>query len=233
MLTIPSRRLSLLALLPALLLLAGCGEEMKKTFGLGKNPPDEFQVVRRAPLALPPDFSLRPPAPGAPRPQEDSPTEQARRAVLDPAAQVAPPRPVDPAAPAAAPRTPVSGFSLGGAVPQAARAAPAMAARSASQPDPFGPSEGEINLLRQAGAERTPPNIRSAIDEDLTKMADADTRFIDRLLVWRKSEVPASILDARKESQRLQENAALGKPATEGETPTIKRKSKGIFEGLF
>ena len=48
----------LLALLPALLLLAGCGEEMRKQFGLGKNAPDEFQVVRRAPLSLPPDFEI-------------------------------------------------------------------------------------------------------------------------------------------------------------------------------
>ena len=35
-------------------------------FGPGQAPPDEFQVVRRAPLILPPDYSLRPPEPGAP-----------------------------------------------------------------------------------------------------------------------------------------------------------------------
>ena len=35
-------------LLPALALLGGCGEEMRKSLGLGKNAPDEFQVVRRA-----------------------------------------------------------------------------------------------------------------------------------------------------------------------------------------
>lgn len=32
--------------------------------------PDEFQVVARAPLEVPPDFNLRPPQPGSPRPQE-------------------------------------------------------------------------------------------------------------------------------------------------------------------
>lgn len=39
----------ILTLLPVLVLLGGCGEEMRKSLGLGKNAPDEFQVVRRAP----------------------------------------------------------------------------------------------------------------------------------------------------------------------------------------
>jgi len=45
-------------------LLTGCG-----LFG-GHNAPDEFKVVARAPLEVPPDFNLRPPQPGSPRPQE-------------------------------------------------------------------------------------------------------------------------------------------------------------------
>ncbi|MBJ7417308.1 MAG: DUF3035 domain-containing protein [Niveispirillum sp.] len=45
-------------------MLSGCG-----LFG-GHDAPDEFMVVSRAPLEVPPDFSLRPPQPGSPRPQE-------------------------------------------------------------------------------------------------------------------------------------------------------------------
>ena len=52
-----------------LLSLAACGG-VADTLGLGRNPPDEFAVVDRPPLSLPPDFELRPPRPGAPRPQE-------------------------------------------------------------------------------------------------------------------------------------------------------------------
>ena len=223
----------LIALLPLLALLGGCGEEMRKSFGLGKNAPDEFQVVRRAPLSLPPDFQLRPPQPGAVRPQEGSTTEQARSAVLrqsDQAAQA--PRPVDPAAPSASPRTPVAAGTLGGAAPATPRA-PQQAAVPRPAPEPAGPSRSELVFLRQAGADKNDPNIRTVITEDLTKLATADGRFIDRLLVWRKNEPTAVVLDARKENQRLQENAALGKPTTDGATPTIKRKNKGIFEGLF
>ncbi len=50
--------------------------------GLDDTPPDEFVVVTRAPLALPPDFALRPPAPGAKRPQEPEVREQAREALV-------------------------------------------------------------------------------------------------------------------------------------------------------
>ena len=49
--------------------LAGCGS-MREDLGLGRSTPDEFAVIDRPPLAIPPDFGLRPPVPGAPRPQE-------------------------------------------------------------------------------------------------------------------------------------------------------------------
>lgn len=58
--------------------LAGCGERTRQAMGLDRTPPDEFAVVTRAPLSVPPNFNLRPPVPGAPRPQEPEVTEQAR-----------------------------------------------------------------------------------------------------------------------------------------------------------
>jgi len=64
------------------LLLAGCGDNVRRTLGLNKQSPDEFRVVSRAPLTVPPSFALRPPAPGAQRPQEASATERARQAVF-------------------------------------------------------------------------------------------------------------------------------------------------------
>jgi hypothetical protein len=57
--------------------LAGC-ESTKEMLGLTKRSPDEFQVVSRAPLSMPPDYSLRPPTPGAPRPQEGTVQDQAK-----------------------------------------------------------------------------------------------------------------------------------------------------------
>jgi len=60
---------------------AGC-DDFRRTLGIDKSPPDEFRIVSRAPLSLPPDFALRPPQPGAPRPQEQTQYDRARQAVI-------------------------------------------------------------------------------------------------------------------------------------------------------
>jgi hypothetical protein len=63
------------------LLLTGCGS-VSKELGLERQPIDEFQITTRAPLAIPPEYTLRPPVPGAPRPQEEMTRSIASRAVL-------------------------------------------------------------------------------------------------------------------------------------------------------
>ena len=73
---------SLTVLMLAGVALAGCSEETKKDLGLVNTPPDEFSVVTRAPLSVPPDFTLRPPRPGAQRPMEISTQEVARQTVF-------------------------------------------------------------------------------------------------------------------------------------------------------
>ncbi len=61
--------------------LAACSSA-KDQLGLNKQVPDEFKVVKRAPLDLPPDYSLRPPRPGAPRPQEATTSATAAQTVF-------------------------------------------------------------------------------------------------------------------------------------------------------
>jgi hypothetical protein len=61
--------------------LAGC-TSTQKALGMSKVVPDEFRVVSKAPLAVPPDYALRPPAPGEPRPQELQPESAARAALI-------------------------------------------------------------------------------------------------------------------------------------------------------
>lgn len=60
--------------------LAGCSSA-RGALGMTKVTPDEFRVVTKAPLVVPPDYSLRPPAPGQPRPQELQPESAARVAL--------------------------------------------------------------------------------------------------------------------------------------------------------
>lgn len=66
-----SRMLSLAAIGAVALSLTACGgSSLKDSLGYGKSAPDEFAVITKAPLVIPPDFSLRPPQPGVMRPQE-------------------------------------------------------------------------------------------------------------------------------------------------------------------
>ncbi|HUN45928.1 MAG TPA: DUF3035 domain-containing protein [Stellaceae bacterium] len=73
--------------LPALALgalalsLGGC-TDIKRAIGMEKVIPDEFAVVSRAPLAIPPDYSLRPPQPGAAPTQETPTQERAKEAIF-------------------------------------------------------------------------------------------------------------------------------------------------------
>ncbi len=79
--TLKKRNSILLGACAAVLVLSGCNTA-KEQLGLEKESPDEFQVVKRAPLELPPTYSLRPPTPGAPRPQEQAVIEEARETVF-------------------------------------------------------------------------------------------------------------------------------------------------------
>jgi Protein of unknown function (DUF3035) len=68
--------------------LAGCSD-FKQAIGLEPTMPNEFAVESNPPLTIPPDYDLRPPEPGAPRPQEQSMAKQAEQ-VLDKAGPGAP-----------------------------------------------------------------------------------------------------------------------------------------------
>jgi hypothetical protein len=63
------------------LALSGCSD-VRRSIGLDRTSPDEFTVVSRAPLSIPPSLTLPPPRPGAPRPQEATSTDAAAAAVF-------------------------------------------------------------------------------------------------------------------------------------------------------
>jgi hypothetical protein len=69
------------AILGGAMLLSACTGNWKQAVGIQPTSPDEFAVESRAPLTMPPDFDLRPPAPGASRPQEVSAASKAQGVV--------------------------------------------------------------------------------------------------------------------------------------------------------
>jgi hypothetical protein len=65
----------------ALLALSAC-DSLRREAGMTKQAPDEFAVVTKAPLIIPPDFNLHPPAPGAPPLNQLDPTDSAQTALF-------------------------------------------------------------------------------------------------------------------------------------------------------
>ena len=70
-------------ILPFLLLCAACTSgEVRDNLGMNRAAPDEFKVVSRPPLSVPPEFYMRPPEPGAPPRITGSTEEQAESLLL-------------------------------------------------------------------------------------------------------------------------------------------------------
>ena len=171
-------------------LLAGC-ENAREAMGMGKTSPDEFAVVPRAPLAIPPEFGLRPPTPGAKRPQENTTRTEAREILVR-----------------------SGGADARGAVG-----------------GQF--SRGEMALLGKANTRNADPNIREKVSRESAVLAEGEKGFVKRLIFWQEEEKPGEVIDARKESRRLEENLALGDAPVKGPTPKIERREKGFLEGIF
>lgn len=76
-------RITNLSLAGCVIALAGCtGDDLSRNLGMVRDAPDEFTVTTRAPLAMPPSFSLPPPRPGTSRPQEQSERAKAEEALV-------------------------------------------------------------------------------------------------------------------------------------------------------
>ena len=76
------RKSLILAVSASAMLLSACGS----TGLFNRARPDEYAVSRTAPLVIPPDFALTPPAPGAPAATNESASEQTLRALFGGAA---------------------------------------------------------------------------------------------------------------------------------------------------
>lgn len=66
----------------AVLAALGACSGVRDNLGLVRRPPDEFTVVRKPPLAIPPNFSLRPPRTGSDIAEETDSAKKARSALL-------------------------------------------------------------------------------------------------------------------------------------------------------
>jgi hypothetical protein len=188
--------------------LAAC-DTFKEQVGLTKKAPDEFTVITKAPLVMPPDFSLRPPRPGAKGPGELQPREQARAALLS------------------------GGKGRRSTAELARQSGRNTLAGAAGKMAASKPTGAELQLLQKAGAAGADSSIRQIVNRETTVLAEKDSSFADRLIFWQEKQPFGATVDAGAEAKRLREAAAAGDAADIGKTPIIKRRKRGWLEGIF
>ncbi|MEK9679063.1 MAG: DUF3035 domain-containing protein [Rhodospirillaceae bacterium] len=190
-----SRLIGLVAGFAAMALLTGC-DETKRALGQTKESPDEFAVYERAPLSVPPEYTLRPPAPGAQRPQAVNPRDRAAQA-------------------------------LGVQQKQADRS------NVGQNVDLRSLSSGERAVLNLTGADRADPTIRDTVNKETSVLFEDSKSFTDKIVFWQSNPEFGASVDPEKESKRIKEAQALGKPINSGAVPVIKRRKKALLEGIL
>lgn len=197
-------------MLASMAALVGCtGKEVRQTVGLKRNQPDEFQVISRPPLSVPPVYHLRPPA-------EESETlipadEQAEALVLEGREIPRYKRPEDQEYLADTAVAPVESSALG--------------------------TQGEAILLQNAKAAKADPEIRSMLRGDSrvqNQGAPGKRSMMDKLKhgIFAPEEGDP-VVDAQKERERINSNRSEEKPLNEGEVPVVDPKDKGVLDSIF
>ena len=180
------------------------GQNARDILGLDRRAPDEFKVVARPPLSTPPDFQLRPPVEGRDGVSSLPPADlQAKSLVVD-------------------------GKDISN-VNYDIRRKMGEAETAVGVVDTYEDRTNADNaLLSRAGAANADSHIRQRIYEE--RIEQKSSTKSNWLSPKKSDEV---IVDAKAEKKRLDENKETGKSITEGETPVVEPKERGILENIF
>lgn len=193
------------SLLLTCLCLSACGEgSVGEKLGIERKPPDEFRVLSRPPLNIPPEFNLRPPSDGSDYTGLETPASKVAEET-------------------------VFGSSVDDTNESTLR--PGNAETAVMPVESSDAASGtDQNFLNRAGASTANPSIRKIIrQESGTTGYEEEKSTLDIL----GSENPREpMVDAEKEKARLEQNAKEGKAVDEGDTPTKLPKDRGILDKM-
>jgi hypothetical protein len=187
--------------------LAGCSSgEVRNTLGLNRDAPDEFRVVSRPPLSVPPDFHLQPPVPGAQPLGSPAAEDEARSIVLqdDDGASVT---------------RILQKPSVDTAVD------PVISSDQATM--------GESNLLSKAGTSQADPTIREQLEKERRAEPEEPKEDVSPLESWLGIEGSDPVVDPKEEAKRIRDNKDQGKPVNEGDVKTIDPKNDSVIDKVF
>jgi hypothetical protein len=236
----------LLAISSICITAAACGG-LQNDLGLSKKAPDEFSVVRNAPLSLPPNFSLRPPRVGEVGEGREPQRDQARSLLVNTPTNRAQTAAATALATSRAALAPAKYTFVAGRVGKslgrisdyillassAGSLQPAVIRSNAPQVQTATSAPGERALLGRLNATNTDPNIRKKVDQEANLLAADDRNLLERMMFWRKLNPPGVVVEPKGEARRINENSALGEPITKGETPEIHvERLSSRFSGI-
>ena len=172
----------------SLLALTACGGgSVKETLGIGHKAPDEFRVVARPPLSMPPQFNLRPPSANAESPTMIPADKQAKSIITGSEETISDEK----------------------------------------------SSTGESQFMKNIGADKADPKVR----DELTQQRLAAQEKKEEGSWWggvtSVTEKKDTLVDAKKEAQRIKTNKDTNKPVNEGKTPEVKDKDHGVLGNIF
>lgn len=197
------------SLVCALLLTACAGDTVKQTLGLETQAPDEFRVVSRPPLSVPPQFALRPPSTGDSAENPYATDKQAQSLVTG-----------QPAAASGSGET----FVL-----KNTQTETNISATPKGPVDSIAKTSAESQLLQNAGATGVDPTVRRTLVEERLQKQEV----VDEAAWWdfwsTQPDKKETTVDATKEAERVKQNQDAGKPVTEGETPVVKPRDRGVL----
>ena len=195
--------------LGALSLGACSSNTVKDTLGLDRSAPDEFRVISRPPLSVPPQFTLRPPSNSDTSPSQASASQQAQSLMVNG-------KPADGSVAADTAVAPVSSKNLG---------------KNKAAADKT--SSAESQFLKNAGADKADPKVRDALVEDqFAKQAkQEECSWWDVTCITPEKKDP--LVDAKKESDRIVKNENEGKSVDGKDAAVTKDRDTGVLGRIF
>jgi hypothetical protein len=189
----------------AILALAACdGGSVRQNLGLDRAAPDEFRVVSRPPLSVPPEFTLRPPMPGEPPLGVPQAETQAKSLILKNDGDTS------------------------------TRILQLPSVETAVDPVQSGEltSSAESSFLSKAGTSAAEKEIRSTLIKE-AKEEPETTQDVSPLESWLGIGSADPVVDPKGEAERLRENKDAGKPVNEGEVKTEDSAKKSVIDKIL
>lgn len=198
----------------SLLALSACSSNtVRDTLGLERSAPDEFRVVSRPPLSVPPQFTLRPPSNSDVSPNQLPADKKAQSLLNGGKADANGSLPADTAV---VPVTTTSGRGK-------KMTAPAASAKT---------NGADAQFLKNAGADHADHAVRDALVDEKFAVQEKkeESPWWD---IFSSDDKKDPMVDAKKESERIRKNEDEGKPVTNGDTPEVKGKDNGILNSIL